>query len=349
MFSIFDMLPSHLTSGLVPCDDRHGALADGTLLPFHGLLQVEMRVRSHALAATFMVADIKEDAILAMPFLVGQRCVIDYDLPYITLNGKAVSCTDRHGRRLHGALQALRTTTIPAHSEQLIPCRVPVGLSTDLGLVLGDTGTVRLAASISKIDGKGRTWARCLNYGDCAQVLPAGKNIGIFQCVNESEIEESGVSEHRPPADTSASLPEHLRQLYGSIPSNSDVEPYRNQIVDLLSRYADVFSSGDQDTGRTNLVQHDIPVLPDTRPIRQPARRLGPEKEAEVERQVKDLEERGLIEPANSAWSSPVVLVRKKDQQWRFCVDYRRVNSVTKQDAYPLPRIDDILDNIRII
>ena len=51
-----------------------------------------------------------------------------------------------------------------------------------------------------------------------------------------------------------------------------------------------------------------------------------------------------MIEPASGAWSSHVVLVKKKDQSWRFCVDYRKLNAVTLQDAYPLPRIDASLD-----
>ena len=51
-----------------------------------------------------------------------------------------------------------------------------------------------------------------------------------------------------------------------------------------------------------------------------------------------------LIEPAGRAWSSSVVLVHKKDQSWKFCVDYRKLNVVTQQDAYPLPRIDESLE-----
>ncbi len=71
---------------------------------------------------------------------------------------------------------------------------------------------------------------------------------------------------------------------------------------------------------------------------------LGHEIEAEVDRQVEKLLQQGFIEPTNTAWSSPVVLVKKKDGSWRFCIDYRRLNAVTIQDAYPLPRIDDSLD-----
>ena len=118
----------------------------------------------------------------------------------------------------------------------------------------------------------------------------------------------------------------------------------RRQLADLLIKYADVFSCGDTDVGRTNLVSHSIPVEPGTQPIRQAPRRLGAEKDQEVERQVGELVEKGLVEPTDSAWSSPVVLVKKKDGSWRLCVDYRQLNTVTKKDAYPLPRIDDSLD-----
>ena len=112
----------------------------------------------------------------------------------------------------------------------------------------------------------------------------------------------------------------------------------------LLREYNDMFSSGNHDVGLTRAVRHEIPLAAGTVPIRQPTRRLGPEKEKEVSRQVRDLLDRGLIEPAHSAWSSPVLLVRKKDGSWQFCVDYCILNSVTIQDNYPLPRIDESLD-----
>jgi len=81
--------------------------------------------------------------------------------------------------------------------------------------------------------------------------------------------------------------------------------------------------------GLTSVVRHEIPLATGTGPIRQPTRRLGPEKEREVSRQVQDLLDQDLIEPAHGAWSSQVVLVKKKDESWRFCVDYRKLNSVT--------------------
>ena len=66
----------------------------------------------------------------------------------------------------------------------------------------------------------------------------------------------------------------------------------------------------------------------------------------EVSRQLQKMQDEGIIQPSNSPWASPIVMVRKRDGSHRFCVDYRELNSVTKLDTYPLPRVDDLLDQL---
>ena len=61
---------------------------------------------------------------------------------------------------------------------------------------------------------------------------------------------------------------------------------------------------------------------------------------------MKDMKEKDVIKPSASPWASPIVLVRKKDGSTRLCVDYRKLNSVSRKGAYPLPRIDDTLDTL---
>ena len=138
--------------------------------------------------------------------------------------------------------------------------------------------------------------------------------------------------------------PAHVRPLLEQTRQICETDDQFARLAGLLIAYQDVFSKGDNDVGRTDMMEHSIPLMEDTRPIRQPPRRLGLEKDKEVEPQVADLVQRGMVEPADGAWSLPVVLVRKKDQSWQLCVDYRRLNAATRKDAYPLPRIDDSLD-----
>ena len=66
----------------------------------------------------------------------------------------------------------------------------------------------------------------------------------------------------------------------------------------------------------------------------------------EIARQLQGMQENGIIEPSKSPWASPVVLVRKRDGSHRFCVDYRNLNTVTAADNFPLPRIEDLLDDL---
>ncbi len=96
--------------------------------------------------------------------------------------------------------------------------------------------------------------------------------------------------------------------------------------------------------GRTAVLFHEIDTG-DSQPIHQPARRLpyGFQRDS-VDTQVADLLEAGVIRPSKSPWASPLVMVKKKDGSIRMCVDYRRLNSVTKGDRFPLPRLDEALD-----
>ena len=76
------------------------------------------------------------------------------------------------------------------------------------------------------------------------------------------------------------------------------------------------------------------------------SRCAAPQAREEIRRQVDEMVRDGVAEESFSPWAVPVVLVKRKDGRLRFCVDYRRLNDVTVKDAYPLPRVDDLLDHV---
>jgi len=74
--------------------------------------------------------------------------------------------------------------------------------------------------------------------------------------------------------------------------------------------------------------------------------RLSPKEKREMEKQITDMLEKGLIEPSTSPYGAPILFVMKKDGAMRMCIDYRELNKITKKNRYPLPRIDDLLDSL---
>ncbi|KAL0153020.1 hypothetical protein M9458_051619 [Cirrhinus mrigala] len=120
----------------------------------------------------------------------------------------------------------------------------------------------------------------------------------------------------------------------------SDVQ--RADVVKLINSFLCLFS--DVPT-QTNVVKHDIEVH-DHPPIKQNACRVNPTKRKIIESEVKYLVENGLAVPSSSAWSSPCLLVPKPDGTHRFCTDYRKVNAITKPDSFPLPLMEDCVDDV---
>lgn len=122
----------------------------------------------------------------------------------------------------------------------------------------------------------------------------------------------------------------------------------RALLVDLLIRNRKVFEKIDitQPFPRAKDVLFTINTG-DAVPLKQKPYRHSPEKEAYIRKEVDQLLKLGLIEPSFSPWGSPVLLVNKKDGGLRMCIDYRKLNSLTKKDAYPLPLIEDCLERCK--
>ena len=116
----------------------------------------------------------------------------------------------------------------------------------------------------------------------------------------------------------------------------------RNQLGELLQHFSNVTKN---QPGQTHLLTHSIPTGT-ARPTRLKPYQIPIAYREKVEQKLREMEHNGIIEKSSSKWASPVVVVIKKDSSLRICVDYRRLNQVTVFDAYPIPRVDKLLDAI---
>ena len=146
------------------------------------------------------------------------------------------------------------------------------------------------------------------------------------------------------PTPSVTHIPEHIRDLFQQT-TKGMTEAQCRDVLKLLTKYANVFSKSDADLGRTGVVRHKI-YTGDAHPIKQPLRRAPMHMNPEIDDQIDDMLQKGVVQPSSSPWSSSIVLVTKQDGTKRFWVDYRKLNDVTAKDSYPLPRIDDSLEQL---
>lgn len=117
----------------------------------------------------------------------------------------------------------------------------------------------------------------------------------------------------------------------------------QKRLIELLLRYESLLAANDTDLSHLSVVTHKIDTGA-ARPVRQPVRSTPLVFQGEEEQHLDTMLEAGVITPSTSEWASPVVIGRKKDGGVRWCVDYRRLNSITVKDTYSLPKINECLD-----
>jgi hypothetical protein len=116
-------------------------------------------------------------------------------------------------------------------------------------------------------------------------------------------------------------------------------------IQQLVHQFVDIFQSPTKLPPQRAL-DHHIPLVSGATPVNVKPYRYSPAQKDEIENQLHEMLRNGVIQPSVSPFSSLVLLVKKKDGSWRFCVDYRRLNALTVKNKYPMPVVDELLDEL---
>ena len=121
-------------------------------------------------------------------------------------------------------------------------------------------------------------------------------------------------------------------------------------VVSILQEFEDVFPK-EVPNGLPPIrgIEHQIDFVPGAAIPNRPAYRANPEESKELQRQVEELMEKGYVRESMSPCAVPVILVPKKDGTWRMCVDCRAINNITVKYRHPIPRLDDMLDELQYL
>ncbi|GJW58720.1 putative reverse transcriptase domain-containing protein [Tanacetum coccineum] len=121
----------------------------------------------------------------------------------------------------------------------------------------------------------------------------------------------------------------------------------RLEDIPVVKEFPDVFPEDLPGIPPVRQVEFQIDLIPGAAPIARTPYRLAPSEMQELSNQLQELTDRGFIRPSTSPWGAPVLFVKKKDGSFRMCIDYRELNKLTIKNRYPLPRIDDLFDQLQ--
>jgi hypothetical protein len=324
--------------------------ANGEQLEICGWSKVSRRVGDvHACYPVLVARDITQECLLGADFLEDFGCIIDLRGRTLWVGETSVPLQFRKSQFASTChVSCAETTVVPGRHQLELPVQLRrskdeagefAGILEPEMLFMERRG-VLIARSVHSVSAeKERSLVRILNPTQAPVTVHQNEKLGVLQPL-EPALEAATIEEAKakPPQEE---VKKAVQQLQSRTQGLSKIE--KADLEALLFKYSDVISLHSHDLGRTSVVRHNIKTEGAT-PIKQPPRRLPYHQREIVRKLLDDMLQQKIVEPASGPWSSPIVLVSKKDGTPRFCVDYRRINNLTRKDAHPLPRIDDTLD-----
>ena len=353
--------------------------AEGQVLHIRGRTTLTFTFGDICISAEVVIADIRDDVLVGADILLGlpegpfNFLLTEGRLEWNGLSVDVVQVT----KARHGKVCCLKDYVIQGHSEELIEVEVSSTGSVmgevmiEPSVVFQDKSNLAMACSLNTIGVSQRTHVRLMNpfprtvtvrrgtvvgeVGPIPEIHPLMPEEDHTDNVNavrrlilspsiDDQVEQVRRVDLATAVPQAREVPEHLQELWNNTKENVS-EAMHAPVEDLLCDFGDTFSKHDDDLGCTHLTVHHIDTG-DARPIKQVPRRTPAAFEGRDKEELDRMLERGTIRKSNSPWSSPIVVVPKKNGKLRICCDYRKLNNVTKKDAFPLPKISDCLDAV---
>ena len=317
--------------------------ANGTTIRVTGTATVEACTGQHHMTITGLVSPNVSEVMLGIGFLKQERAIWNFNVGEVVLSGYRHKLCSRGRQSWCRRVILQNDTVVPGESEMDLSTLVqysdlsgpknnePVSWVTEAREV-----TAGICVSRTLLPDRDEDVpVRVINVTKNPVVVKAGTIVSDLDpaqvCAAQNEVTASA----QGPGSTLLGMVDNVDKSVG--------DEDRRRLVSLLTEFSSAFSKDENDLGWTDIITHAIDTG-DSRPVRQPLRRHPPAHMVAIQEHVSNMLQQGVIQPAKSPWASNLVLVKKKDGSLRCCVDYRQLNSLTRKDAYPLPRTDMCLD-----
>ena len=273
------------------------------------------------------------DGLLGEDFFKKHKAIIDYEQKILIIKGQHIPILDRD----KNILQILKPRTETVVELDILNPEIKEGIVPGREILPG----VHIAKAITKVRENNKAFVTIMNNTERSVRLLSNKT--VLEPFNENE---SFIYYQRSNSYDSSRL-ERLNKELRLSHLNTEEE---RSILEICKKFSHVFHLDGDNLSHTTTIEHEIPVSSQT-PIFTKSYRYPEVHKSEVQNQINKMLDQQIIQPSSSPWSSPLWIVPKKidstgKQKWRVVIDYRKLNNITVGDAYPLPNISEILDQL---
>ena len=367
-FKNYEVRPSSLTNIVGVCGEVHRIL---------GLITVPFRLDGIVLEHTFHLFEkLHQPVILGMDFLRQHKARID--LEECTVSFKSTNCSEsrenneepsvchislgQEPKTCVGLVRTVSSVIVEPHSECTLP--VKISFSANSAPLVDDSVLLEPTVGLNQENLVGSKCLSSVDHGSSAYRVLNPTNYPVFlkedfviatsHLVDEQNIQQ--VTDHDEQASVNlldASVENKSDEYYENIAKdlglnldNSELsEEQKQKLYTFLGRNRDIFAKDSSELTEAKLHKHVIHTTTE-KPVSRPPYRQTPKMRAETERQTKEMLANGIIRESDTPWHSPTVLVKKRNGEYRFAIDYRELNKITEPISFPIPTITEVFDTL---
>ena len=306
---------------------------------------VKLEVGSKSYCTDVYVAPIDDDMLLGLDFLKRHQTITDLKNNTFTIGDDQIPlyCGPQSEIPVVAKVTVPKRTVVPPHSVVRMPGQLDVDLSS---FIVESSPQCQGPLLVPRCFFQDSKPTLCV-FNPTERPYTLRKNAVIAQASAAQKLTSENlktVQEVKLQNTEDDEFDEKIDKMVSQAENNL-TSSQLSRLKQLLKQNARVFSKNDLDIGEFKEVEHSINTG-SAEPIRQRLRRTPTSFTDEEEKLLGKMLDANLIEPSISEWASPPVLIRKRDGTVRYAIDYRKLNSVTKKEVYPLPLIDECIDSL---